>query len=324
MRGNPAFGAPGATPPETEAQFYTTRTYFIVGRAAKNGLGFRGPKWIILAQCSTVNSATWPLWASVFARSSPQVRGILAYEEASPDAGASQAISMKFFNLLRNDVPFLDAWKQANPAVKWAAIVHKDALDDTLPGWASLKPLSGTSLDPQDPSYLAFATHTPEGVPVVDIPPPFGFKIELNFKGNGWLEVTPDVLDCDQGQLVASSAYRITITAPTGETIDGAMMRMIHIRPTYPKQIPLASLFDAPTVLDGAVTISASGVADLIVTASGDPGTSCTIGLDSRDDAAIEQSGTEKFHAYFWFHVEITTSAGQQTYDFKTQGLSYG
>ena len=324
MRGNPALQAVGATPKETEAQFYTTRPYFVVGRAAKNGLSFRGPKWIILAQCSTVNSATWPLWASIFARSSPQVRGILAYEEASPDAGASQAISMKFFSLLRQNVPFLDAWKQANPIVKWAAIVHKDALGDTLPGWAALKPLSGTSLDPQDPSYLGFLTTGPLGEPIVDIPPPFGFKVEHDFKGNGWLEATPEVLDFGRAKLIANEAYRITITAPDGETIDMVSVRMVHIRPTYPKQIPLASLFNAPTVLDGAVTVATSGVADLIATASGAPGESCMIGLDSLDATALASSGAELSHAYFWFHVELTTPTGTQTHDFKTQGLSYG
>jgi len=324
MKGNGALRAPGATPKEAVPEFWTKRPYFVVGRAAKKGMSFRGPKWIILAQCSTVNSATWPLWAALFARSSPQVRGILAYEEASPDAGASQGISMKFFSLLRKNVPFLDAWKQANPIVKWAAIVHKDALGDTLPGWASLKPLSGKSLDAQDPSYLGFLTTSPKGEPIVDIPPPFGFKLEHNFNAKGWLEVTPDVLDFGRALLLAGAAYRITITAPAGQTISKVVLRMIHIRPTYPKQIPLASLFKAPTVLAGAVTVATSGIADLVVTASGSPGASCTIGLDSRDKDTIASSGAEVSHAYFWFHVDLTTSTGTQKHDFKTQGLSYG
>lgn len=323
MRGNRALSAVGATPREAVAAFGARRPYFVVGRAAQKGLSFRGPKWIILAQCSTVNSATWAMWVALFARSSPQVRGILAYEESSPDAAASQGISTKFFSLLRRNVPFLDAWKQANPVVKWAAIVHKDALGDTLPGWASLKPLSGTSLAPEDPSYLGFLTASPQGEPVVDVPPPFGFKLEQNFQGKGWHEVTPDVLDFARAAVRPDSFYRITLTAPAGQLLSSASLRMIHIRPTYPKQIPLASLFKPPTVLDGAVTVSASGVADLFVTGDGRPGASCTIGLASRDEAALASSGMEEFHAYLWFHVDIATSAGKLTHDFKTQGISF-
>jgi hypothetical protein len=99
-------------PSETSRAYDPETPYFLLGAEAEKGVGFRGPDWIILAQCSTLNSSTWPLWARILGRSSPGVRGILAYEEASPKPEPAVVATERFFKYLDQGATFLDAWKQ--------------------------------------------------------------------------------------------------------------------------------------------------------------------------------------------------------------------
>src|SRR4029453_5926095 len=109
--GQPEANCPGYEP---------TTPYFLLGRAVGSGMGFHGPEWIILAQCSTLNSSNWPLWARILARSAPGVRGILAYEEAAPKPKSAVAALERFFKRLDQGAPFLDAWADANRYVMWS------------------------------------------------------------------------------------------------------------------------------------------------------------------------------------------------------------
>ena len=142
MRGNNMDEMLNANPEAARKTRGTIAKYFSIGQASAEGKGFRGPLWIVLAQCSTANSATWELWTEVFAKSKPIVRGILAYEEASPGPSGSITISKKFFDALQQKRTILDAWKQANSNQKWAAIVHKDAMNDRIQDWRSFKPIA--------------------------------------------------------------------------------------------------------------------------------------------------------------------------------------
>ena len=104
-----------AQPTEAKAEFVPFHSYMLIGRVDVSGKAFAGPVWVVLAQCSTVNTATWALWARVMARSTPPVRGLLGYEESSPAAGASVGIANAFFAELRAKKDFLSAWRAANP-----------------------------------------------------------------------------------------------------------------------------------------------------------------------------------------------------------------
>ncbi len=132
MKGEELAEWPDAQPEKAREEYVPFHSYFLIGRADVNGKFFVGPRWIVLAQCSTLNQSTWAMWARVMANSDPPVHGILGYEESSPAAGASVGIANRFFAQLRAKKPFLDAWKTANQGQHWAAIVHEDAHLDTL------------------------------------------------------------------------------------------------------------------------------------------------------------------------------------------------
>lgn len=179
-RGNQLPALPTALPkPPTGAtddptmEYIPMAPYFAVGRLDAGGKSFQGPEWIILAQCSTVNVNTWAMWARVLGRSSPQVRGILGYEEASPDANAAIAIADSFFRNLKKKQTFYEAWTAANPGQNWAIIVHKDAMNDTLAGWTSRPALTGTSIS----DYLGSASKARVQVKIDDPPLPYAIRI---------------------------------------------------------------------------------------------------------------------------------------------------
>jgi hypothetical protein len=322
MRGGVVLQAPGFTPPEVVPAFSQARPYFLIGRADKSGARFEGPKWIILGQCSTVNPATWASWARVFMRSTPPVRGILAYAESAPDAAGGVAKVNTLFQQLRAGATFLEAWKAANSSLKWAAVVHKDAIGDTLTGWQSQKPLSGFSIEKGKSTYMGYESpDLVQGAPVEDTPQEFGFKLERNLGARGWMEVAPDTLAYKMARIEGDANYRTTLTAPRAETIVSATLTLVHVRPNFPTQIAYDKVFKAPTVEGSAGTATASGTV-LTLTATGGP-KSVVIDLDSLSKSAVAASGMTTDHSYLWFRISLTTSAGTYKHDFTTQGLSY-
>ena len=72
-RGNEYEEWPDAEPAVAQNRGAPTVPYFLIGAAAKDGAAFHGPRWVVLAQCSTVCEATWPSWVQIMARSDPPV-----------------------------------------------------------------------------------------------------------------------------------------------------------------------------------------------------------------------------------------------------------
>lgn len=315
MGGNMLDPRPDAEPPPARDGYSPFHRYLVVGAAAKRGDGFHGPKWVVLAQCSTMNRATWGLWARVLAASDPGVRGILAYEEASPAAQPSIGVASRFFEQLSRRQSFLEAWRSANPGIRWAAIVHKDAIEDTLDGWSSFSALSDVSTTESTGNYLGFLASIPRGELIREAPAPFGCTVE-RMNGSSGIEVLPDNLhDFWVARVEEGGVYRVTVSAPEGEALVSAGLKWIHIRPTHPEQLSVAKLFSdvagaTPDPRDGArVRLTAppgSSTASVVFTAG-----------------PLARSGLEAHHSYLWIRADITTSAGAKTHDFTTNGLSY-
>ncbi|WP_394838102.1 hypothetical protein LVJ94_14430 [Pendulispora rubella] len=310
----------GANPQEAQGTFTASR-YFSVGKYADAGHGFAGPQWIVLAQCSTVNSATWPLWARVLAKSNPRVRGILAYEEASPLPQVAAGIARRFFTNLDANQTFLDAWKNANGGNNWAAIVHKDAIHDRLDGWRAFAPLADVSTSATVSNYLGFLTSLPNGERILDVPPPFELILEiLTTETNGWLRVTSANLGWTT-EYCSNVACRLTIRAPRGEVIKKAKIRWVHIRPTHGYKPSIDDLFVFARFPAGNTSIPITkGSKDLDVDVPGSPS---EVQIDLLAPPKIANKHLEAHHSYLWPRVELQTSTRTLTYDFRTIGLLY-
>jgi hypothetical protein len=308
-----------AAPTEAQKGYVPFHSYFMIGRADAQGKKFIGPTWIVLAQCSTVNSATWAMWARVMARSNPPVRGILGYEEASPAAGASIGIANAFFDSLRAKKDFLTSWKAANGGQHWAAIVHKDAHKDTLVSFPDT-PLPASSLT----DYIGYLPSIPKGQAVSDPPPAFDVKLmRVARKGKpnqAFIDITPDTLDEVQSLISGGGTYVVRVTAKSA--ITEASIQWIHIRPTYSMQFKPAALFASGTSPTAGVTVDMTGKKKIVATAAAPGVTTMEIWLEAQPQAKLDASGMEAHHSYLW--ITAATKGGvTATHEFKTLGLLY-
>lgn len=311
MRG----GAP-PTAPDGKDLYPPPSSYFAVGHAASRGDGFHGPKWIVLAQCSTLNSATWTLWAKVLAASSPGVRGILAYGEAAPYPLEASLIAKRFFARLDANVPFLQAWREANGRHKWAAIVHHEATGDTLADFRPEWPLSSVATTTSTASYRGYTSETRGGRDILDVPEPFTLVLERE-EGGLFRPILPE--NVHQIGLQAKGHYRMTLTASAGALIERARVRLVHIRPTYTPSFTWAQIFS--TVMNRqSLDIRDHGTQTLELRAKTPAPTLC---FDLRAADAPAGLATGGGHSYFWVRVELRTDTGTLKRDFQTNGLRY-
>ncbi len=319
MKGNGLAAFPGANPVEAQKDYVPFHSYLQIGRVDASGKKFVGPTWIILAQCSTLNTATWAMWARVMARSSPPVRGILGYEESSPEAGAAVSIADSFFQALRGKKDFLSAWKSANAGQHWAALVHKDAMKDTLVSFPTT-PLAASSLG----DYSGFIPSIPAGQVIADPPPPFQTQLfRVRHKGQpdeSLVEVRADTLDEAQAQLMGARDYVVRITA--SKPITEASIRWVHIRATFALQFKPSQLFAAATSPTTGVTVDLKGATKIVAKAS--PAvTTLDIALNTHPEPKLGSSGLEASHSYLWLSAATKDATSSATHDFKTIGLLY-
>jgi hypothetical protein len=337
MHGDPLKASRTAEPDKAKASFFVPFVYFLSGLAVANNQFFFGPKWVLLAQCSTVNSATWLMWAKLMARGIPAVRGILGYEEVSPGVTGSIAIARDFFNRLKDRQPLLKAWRGANADQKWAAIVHREAIDDLMPEWDLLPELKDVTLTAKDTSYLAFGASLERGTeklttgkPVLDAPPPFGVKVEtadasLN---RDFQEITEDTLDRIRAKLFADIQVRVTITAPPGAKISAATVRWVHMRETHSTQPKMTALFQSFVPVPAGsltLTVSTKDARTLNAQPTAGPVDSMVILWTAQPDAVLERSGMEHAHSYVWPLVKIDVVGGKEplAFPFSAQGLLF-
>lgn len=312
----PAVPVPGLTD-DPRKEYVPAAAYFVIGKLDVGGKAFAGPEWIILAQCSTLNNTTWAMWARVMARSNPQVRGVLGYEESSPDANASIAIADAFFNKLKAKMTFYEAWKAANPGQNWAALVHEDAMGDTLPTWATKKALGSKEIS----SYLGSASRAPKQVKVVDPTPPYGVRVFISFKDKEH-EITPDVLD-SVAVLLPDASYTVELTPPPGGEITQVKIQWIHIRDTF-KQYNLNKIFNGRSVTGAGVKTSTKNPKILVVDYPTPQKSAVKITFFAQDEEGLSESGLEAHHSYLWPRIHMTgTGLADVQFDVKTRGIGY-
>jgi hypothetical protein len=298
---------------------YWVSKYFVVGRASAAGLGFQGPRWIILAQCSTVNSATWPLWAKVLGNSDPHVRGILAHEESAPAVGEASRVARAFVGKLRAGVPFLRAWIETNDAHSrsWAAIVHEEATGDRLADFPRFQPFRNIKTGVSWGPYKGYLASERKGVRITDAPPPFELAVYRSHAGLQY-RVEPDNLET-HALLRDGDQYTFAIAAPANEQLKSLRLELIHIRPRYPRKFAWSQVFSDIRHLPG---ISVRGFGTGILQVELAPAVPRTwIAMRA---VRLAESGLEAHHSYLWVRCSIWLRSGRQLdYDFKTTGLLY-
>jgi hypothetical protein len=109
----------------------------------QGGSGRPSPYYIFIATCNNLHEGLANDWLEIFRQDNP-VRGILGFETRYPDArtGVGEAIFSSFCNLLqlkdrKTKKPYtvIRAWEDANlkaTQYTWGAVIHKDAIDDSL------------------------------------------------------------------------------------------------------------------------------------------------------------------------------------------------
>jgi hypothetical protein len=149
---------------------------------------------------------------------------------------------------------------------------------------------------------------------ILDTPPPFGFKLESNDNaGSGYQEVSSDDLGGYAAMFRGTWTYRLTITAPAGQTILKARVRWVHIRASHGFKPSIDELFEKVTVP------VVPGAKDLDIPASG----KSQVTVEMTALASFKSKHIEPHHSYFWPHIELTTTGGSFAHDFKIVGVSY-
>lgn len=322
------------------------RKWWVVGDLAQRGLGFRGPLWIILAQCSTLNSATWASWATMLAKSDPHVRGILGYEEVAPGANVAAVIGKGFVASLKAGKTFLEAWKERNSAANWAAIVHKDAVNDKLKDLPKLVASNAkfASVDTTSTSfsYYGYLKNDKKGAAqeIYIKSPPFALAVKST--GTGFTgPITPATLAQPAAYLINRDkyvvSYEVTVTADAADPeIEKATFEWIHIRPTKVR-LDMTQVFDDPvsspsaTVKQALVKGKKAAFELTLSTASRSVkaifATKDKAGMSSVATNDVNYHGDDKLvphHSYIYLRVTLKLVGGAtKTHDFPTQGMSW-
>ena len=324
-------------------EIWQQRKWYLIGRVAHEGRGFKGPVWVILPQCSTMNSATWPSWAKVLASSSPHVRGILGYEESAPGARTAAAIGQGFVTRLKSGKSFLQAWREANPSSNWAAIIHKDAVNDRLQDLpavvAGKKPLADVTTTATTFNYYGYLKNQSSGAAqkIFLKEPPFKFDFVLSLGGKRY-EIGPATLDSGQSNLADADRsptwrWQMRVATNDGTPVSSVAVEWIHIRPTK-RRIQMDKVWEPPTVNEPA-TVTNTGAKKETFTAKLDaPAASVVLTWKAQPEsvmgavtADISYHGDDKLvphHSYLYPRVTVTPSGGSaQSFDFPTNGLSW-
>lgn len=349
MHGDGLLKSPTAEPDKAKDSFNTPFVYFLVGLAVAEGKVFVGPKWLVLAQCSTINTATWLSWAKLMVGGIPPVRGILGYEEVSPGVTGSIAIARTFFDRLKAGQSMLKAWRAANKNEKWAAIVHKQALGDTMTEWDKLDaehPITQLDLAEKKTSYLAFGASVERGkdppddgkglidIPardVLNVPPPFDLKVETSTPPvQPFKEVTESTLNRAHAHIFEGTHVRTTITPPPNTTIASATIRWVHMRETHTVQPRVDQIYQSFTpVPEGSLRLTVSTKDPrtpntVVVEPTAGPVDKMVILWIAQTEAVLERSGMELTHSLIWPLVTINIIGGDKpslTFPFSTRGL---
>lgn len=322
-------------------EIWEQRKWYLVGRVAHDGRGFKGPVWVILTQCSTLNSATWPSWAKVLANSSPHVRGILGYEESAPGARTAAAIGQGFVAKLKAGQSFLQAWRNSNPSSNWAAIVHKSAVNDKLSDLhaivAGKKPLADVSTTATTFNYHGYLKNHKSGAAqeIYLKPPPFDLAFSQSAGGSA-VDIGPATLDkayLVDGDAGKSWRWDMTIRSTDGKAIKSVSVEWIHIRPTKVR-LQTDKIWQAPTASPSATVTNTGAKKETFTAELATPGASVTLSWKVQPKSVMsavigpwDYHGDDKLvahHSYLYPRIKVTPDGGSPvSFDFPTSGLSF-
>lgn len=321
-------------------EIWEQRKWYLVGRVAEQGRGFRGPLWVILTQCSTLNSATWPSWAKVLANSDPHVRGILGYEESAPGARTAAAIGQGFVKKLKAGQTFLEAWRSSNPSSNWAAIVHKDAVNDRLQDLPAIaagkKPLADVSTTATKFNYYGYLRNYKSGAAqeiYLKAPP---FKLDfVQHTSWGRVVVGPSTLDASMlrdGTRGGGWRWDMTIASGDGKPLERVSVEWIHIRPSKVR-LQTDKIWQLPTASPSAKVTNTGAKKETFTAELDAPATSVTLTWRAQPHDVMkavigpyEYHGDDKLvahHSYVYPRIKVTQGGKETSFDFPTSGLSF-
>jgi hypothetical protein len=273
---------------------------------------FAGPGWLILSNCSTLNSATHGDWLKLMSGPTP-LRGIVGFQHGCPLESGSVDFLALFINKLALGKTFVNAWKEAVSAIvspnNWIVVCHRDAKDDTIADWNDN---SLTAIAPGAPVLLFDNTNT--GTTITPQPDPFDA-----FWSKGGTRITLSNRRDPANRLKAGDTVVITVQPPASAAPPAATftagtaiaITLIYIRPDYNQAIDVTKMFTvvgqtgagAPTT--AKLNSQGPGTSDdsWKLTVTGTP-TEVTLTLKCVDLTTLHDTGME-----LKLRVDISTQA---------------
>jgi hypothetical protein len=218
---------------------------------------FSGPDWLLLSNCSTLDSISQPDWVKLMTGPTP-LRGIVGFQNTCPGPDESVDIFSRMIQELANGKTFLQAWRLAVKSKTskdfWVVLCHENAKGDTIAdlnaGTVTAIPAAGSKIFAFDESKLA-------GVQVTDPPDPFDA-----FWSKGATAVTP--ANRSANKLSAGDDFTVTVRLPDPSRKPGIVpiqfadkaeisITLIYIRPNYEQDVDVNALFSVQSVVGGAL-----------------------------------------------------------------------
>lgn len=217
---------------------------------------FSGPDWLLLSNCSTLDSIAQPDWVKIMTGTVP-LRGIVGFQNVCPGPDDSVDIFSRLIQELANGKTFLEAWPRAVKSKTnkdfWVVLCHENAKGDTIAdlnaGTVKPIPATGSKVFAFDEAHLA-------GQQVADPPDPFDVF---------WSKGTTVVTAANRGanKIAKGDDFTITVrlpdpsrkpTVPT-QFADKAQVSitLIYIRPNYAQDVDVNALFTVTGVTGGAL-----------------------------------------------------------------------
>jgi hypothetical protein len=217
---------------------------------------FSGPDWLLLSNCSTLDSISQPDWVKLMTGSTP-LRGIVGFQNVCPGPDDSVDIYSHFIDQLAAGKTFREAWRAAVRSKTnkdfWVVLCHENAKGDTI---ADLNAGTVTAIPASGSKILAFDEANLTGVQVTDPPDPFDA-----FWSKGGTAVTP--ANRSANKLSAGDDVTITVrlpnpardpAVPTQFTDKSEVsITLIYIRPNYEQDVDVTALFSIQGVTGGAM-----------------------------------------------------------------------
>lgn len=291
---------------------------FDLGATAGVGGLFKGPKWLLLSNCSTLSSFSHDNWLKVMSGPTP-LRGLVGFQSLCPGPNSSAGVFLSFARRLARGKTVIEAWAETLQAhgLKdvWVVLCHEAAKDDTIIKWnaGTLTPIPATS------KILFFEEANPAGVEVKPTPDPFEV-----FWSKGGTRITSANQGTAANKLEQKDTVVITVKPQPPATKfadkDQIQVTLVYIRTDYPQNLDVGKIFEVKshTGLDSVTTAnlnpaSPGGDDSWRLKVKGDP-PQVTLTLRCRDDGLVDIK-----HGNYPFWLRVRLPSGTR-HDFVTNG----